>query len=284
MLVDKPAGPTSHDVVIRVRRALGVRSAGHTGTLDPFASGLMIILLGRATRLARFVSSQPKRYAATARLGFATTTDDHTGTPLPVGSSREAPPGVAEVAAALESFRGRSLQRPPAYSARHVDGERSYRLARQGVEVTLPETPVTVHHIALVALRGDLVDFRATVSAGTYVRALARDLGERLGTGAPLTALRREAIGSLEVTRAVPLGSLSRSTPVLAPLDVLAHLPAAALSPDGARDVSHGRPVDAAGVTAADGTAVALVREGQLAAVAEVRSGRLQPIVVLEGA
>ena len=284
MLVDKPAGPTSHDVVIRVRRALGVRSAGHTGTLDPFASGLMIVLLGRATRLARFVSSQPKRYAATARLGVATTTDDPTGDPLPAASFRKTPVSAEEVAGALGSFRGRSLQRPPAYSARHVDGERSYRLARRGVEVTLPETPVMVHDIALVALRGDLVDFRVTVSAGTYVRALARDLGERLGTGAHLTALRREAIGALEVGRAVPLDALGRATPVLAPLEVLAHLPALPLDADAARDVSHGRSFDAAAIPAEEGAAIALVREGQLAAVAEVRSGRLQPVVVLEGA
>ncbi|MGE5927777.1 MAG: tRNA pseudouridine(55) synthase TruB [Gemmatimonadota bacterium] len=282
--MDKPAGPTSHDVVIRVRRTLGVRSAGHTGTLDPFASGLMIILLGRATRLARFVSSQPKRYAATARLGFATTTDDHTGTPLAAERGRGTAASAPEVAAALESFRGHSLQRPPAYSARHVGGERSYRLARQGVEVTLPETPVTVHDIAFVALRGELVDFRVTVSAGTYVRALARDLGERLGTGGHLTALRREAVGSLDVARAVPLDALSASTPVLPPLDVLGHLPALALDGDGARNVSHGRPIEAAAVTAAEGSAVALVREGRLAAVAEVRAGWLQPVVVLEDA
>ena len=284
MLVDKPAGPTSHDVVVRVRRALGVRSAGHTGTLDPFASGLMIVLVGRATRLARFVSSQPKRYAATARLGVATTTDDHTGAPLPAEGGRGTSVSASEVTAALESFRGRSLQRPPAYSARHVDGERSYRLARRGVEVSLPETPVTVHDIALVALRGDLIDFRVTVSAGTYVRALARDLGERLGTAAHLTALRREAIGPMDLARAVPLDALSRATPVLPPLDVLEHLPAVALDADAARDVSHGRPIDAAAISAVEGEVVALVREGQLAAVADVRAGRLQPIVVLEGA
>ena len=207
-----------------------------------------------------------------------------TGAPLPAVSGRETPISVSGVAAALESFRGRSLQRPPAYSARHVDGERSYRLARQGVEVTLPESPITVHDVALVALRGDLVDFRATVSAGTYVRALARDLGERLGTAAHLVALRREAIGSLDVERAVPLDALSRETRVLAPLEVLEHLPALALDAEGARDVSHGRPIDATGVEAADGAAVALVREGELAAVAEMRSGRLQPVVVLEGA
>lgn len=284
MLVDKPAGPTSHDVVIRVRRALGIRSAGHTGTLDPFASGLMIVLLGRATRLARFISAQPKRYFATARLGVATTTDDRTGAPLPAEGVAGGPVSAAQVESALEELRGTSLQRPPAYSARHVDGERAYRLARRGMDVTLPETPVTVHDISLVALRDDEVDFRVTVSAGTYVRALARDLGERLGTGAHLTALRREAIGAVEVDRAAALDSLDRDTPVLSPLAVLQHLPALPLDAGAARDIAHGRAIDGAAVAAAEGGAVVLVREGHLAAVAEVREGRLQPVVVLESA
>ena len=283
MLVDKPAGPTSHDVVMGVRRALGIRSAGHTGTLDPFATGLMIVLLGRATRLARFVSAQPKRYLASARLGSATTTDDLTGAPLAAGGVAVRIPSSAEISVALESFRGGSMQRPPAFSARHVDGERSYRLARRGVEVELPETPVTVHDIELVGAHGDQVDFRATVSAGTYIRAIARDLGERLGTGAHLTALRREAIGSVDVERAVPLAALGAETPVLSALDAVRHLPAVTLDADGARDVSHGRAVEGA-ISAEEGTALALVFEERLAAIADVREGRLQPIVVLESA
>lgn len=285
MLVDKPAGPTSHDVVIGIRRALGIRSAGHTGTLDPFATGLMLVLVGRATRLARFVSGQPKRYLATARLGFATTTDDATGDP--VGPLRESPaPTTAEVRAALEAFRGDSLQRPPAYSARHVDGERSYRLARRGVEVALPESPVTVHAIALVEMHGHTVVFRATVSAGTYVRALARDLGERLGTGAHLTALRREAIGRFDIGQAVPLARLGRDTPLLSPLDVVAHLPVRILDAGAVRDVSHGRSIERGVVDGSleEGAPVALVFEGRLAAVGELREGRLHPGVVLENA
>ena len=283
MLVDKPAGPTSHDVVGAVRRALGVRSAGHTGTLDPFASGLMIVLLGRATRLARFVSGQPKRYFATARLGVATTTDDPTGAPLAPAGGVGGVPSAGEIAAALEGFRGTTMQRPPAYSARHIDGERSYRLARRGIEVALPETPVTVHDVSLLALRDEEIDFRLTVSAGTYVRAIARDLGERLGTAAHLAVLRREAIGPIEVDRAVPLASLSRETPVLSPLEVLGHLPSRSLDATEALDVSHGRSIGGGGATG-EGDALALVREGRLAAVAEWRDGRLQPVVVLESA
>lgn len=286
MLVDKPAGPTSHDVVIRVRRALGIRSAGHTGTLDPFATGLLLVLLGRATRLARFVSGQPKRYLATARLGFATTTDDSTGDPAGPLHGPAVRPGDTEVRAALEAFRGDSLQRPPAYSARHVDGERSYRLARRGVEVALAESPVTVHAIELVDMHGDSVVFRTTVSAGTYVRALARDLGERLGTGAHLTALRREAIGSFEVGRAVPLAGLGRDTPLLSPLDVVAHLPVRVLDEAALRDVSHGRSIERGLVEGSpeEGAPVSLVFDGRLVAVGEQREGRLHPGVVLENA
>ena len=285
MLVDKPAGPTSHDVVIGVRRALGLRSAGHTGTLDPFATGLMIVLLGRATRLARFVADRPKRYLATARLGFGTTTDDFTGEPLaaPGGSGRR--PTQGEITAALESFRGTTLQRPPAYSARHVDGERSYRLARRGVAVALPETAVTVHDIALVDARDDAVVFRTTVSAGTYVRALTRDLGERLGTGAHLTALRREAIGDIDVGSAAPLGSIGPSTPVLSALDIVGHLPTRVLDDAAAVDVAHGRSIEAGTVDASgEGAPVRLVREGRLAGVGELRGGRVHPVVVLESA
>jgi tRNA pseudouridine55 synthase len=283
VLVDKPAGPTSHDVVIAVRRAMQIRSAGHTGTLDPFATGLMIVLVGRATRLARFVSGQPKRYLATARLGLATTTDDLTGEPVGSPHARGTFPTSGEIAAALESFRGDSWQRPPAYSARHVDGERSYRLARRGVDVELPESAVTVHDITLVEAAGDAVVFRTTVSAGTYVRAIARDLGARLGTGAHLTALRREAIGGIDVEGAVPLAELQPGTPLLSALDAVAHLPVRTLDAAAARDVSHGRAIEPgtiAGPAAEDG-AVALVFEGRLAAVGALREGRLQPVVVL---
>ena len=133
--MDKPAGPTSHDVVQRVRRVLKTRAVGHTGTLDPFATGLLVVLVGRATRLARFVEAQAKTYLATARLGVATDTDDRTGAPLGPARRSDAGSTEARVAEALAGFAGEQRQRPPAYSAKHVDGERSYRLARRGVAV-----------------------------------------------------------------------------------------------------------------------------------------------------
>ena len=147
--MDKPEGITSHDAVQRVRRALRIRSAGHTGTLDPFATGLLVVLLGRATRLARFVEAQAKTYHAVARLGVRTDTDDRTGEVMEERPVERLDAG--EVRRALEGFLGPGRQRPPAYSAKHVDGERSYRLARRGIAAELPATPVTVHRIELVS-------------------------------------------------------------------------------------------------------------------------------------
>jgi tRNA pseudouridine55 synthase len=274
--VDKPAGPTSHDVVRHVRRVLGTRAVGHTGTLDPFATGLLVVLVGRATRLARFVEAQPKRYRATARLGQATDTDDLTGTPI-------AAPGqvpvmdAAAVGRALASFLGPQLQQPPRYSAKHVDGERSYRLARQGRGVDPAPVAITVHQVELLGLGTDEVEFRITVSAGAYVRGIARDLGVRLGTAAHLTALRRETIGGLDVGDAVPLDLVTRAA-LLPPATVLRHLPTLELDEPGRAAVSHGRAVPGELGTAGD---VALLHGGELVAVARAADGWLQPAVVL---
>ncbi len=276
--MDKPAGLTSHDAVHRVRRALGIRAVGHTGTLDPFATGLLVVLVGRATRLARFVEQQPKTYLATARLGFRTDTDDRTGKALePVVAQPALPEAMVRVA--LAGFEGEQRQRPPSFSAKHVDGVRSYRLARRGETVALPEVPVTVHRIELVAQDGAQVTFRTTVSAGTYVRALARDLGERLGVGAHLVALRREAIGPLNVDAAVPLEAVTAAA-VRPVREVLGHMPALELDAEARCDVLHGRAVGAAG-QGGSGVDVALLWEGELVAVAREVGGLLKPAVVL---
>lgn len=274
--MDKPAGPTSHDVVQRVRRVLGTRAVGHTGTLDPFATGLLVVLVGRATRLARFVEAEAKTYLATARLGVATDTDDATGAPLGAPADLT---GLTEarVAEALAGFAGEQRQLPPRYSAKHVDGERSYRLARRGVAVQLAETTVVVRRIDLVAYAPPELVFRVTVSAGTYVRALARDLGERLGVGAHLTALRRESIGALRVEDAVRLAEVDASA-VRPARAVLGHLPAVELDEPGRVAVSHGRAVPAAADALGD---VALVHDGELVAVARAGDGWLRPSVVL---
>jgi tRNA pseudouridine55 synthase len=279
--VDKPAGMTSHDVVQRVRRALGIRAAGHTGTLDPCATGLLVVLVGRATRLARFVEGQPKTYLATARLGSRTSTDDLTGEVIGAVSVEPVPePRVRE---ALAEFLGTHPQRPPQYSAKRVGGERSYRKARRGEPVSLADVSVTVHRIELLGYRPPDLEFRTTVSAGTYIRAIARDLGERLGVGGHLTQLRREAIGPLRVEHALPLDQVTLAALIPA-RSVLSELPAVELDELARQAVAHGRAVLDSGAAGqrGSGAVVALVAAGELVAIARSEEGWLHPTVVLE--
>ncbi len=263
-------------MVARVRKLFGVRRVGHTGTLDPFASGLLVLLVGRVTRLARFVEGRDKTYLATAELGVTTDTDDLTGQ-VTGGSPRQV--SDAELGGALSSLMGVQQQRPPAFSARHVDGRRSYELARQGVLLDLPPADIEVHALELVGRSGHLVTLRARVSRGTYMRALARDLGQLLGTGAHLTELRRERIGDLDVADATPLAELSSSTGLRPAAGMLNHLPAAELSASDAVAVRYGRAVPWIGEAAA---AVALHAEGRLLGVGQASADVLQPLVVLE--
>ena len=276
--MDKPAGPTSHDVVAHVRRTCRLRAVGHTGTLDPFATGLLIVLLGRATRLARFLEPLAKRYRAVARLGVRTDSDDLTGREL-ARVEPEAWPAEAAVARVMAGMTGLIEQRPPAYSAKHVDGQRSHQLARRGETPRLAAVRVDVRRFGLMRYDPPEVEFVAEVSTGTYVRALARDLGEALGVGAHLISLRREAIGPFEVAAAVPLDEVSVASPLLSPAALLAHLPAVELSAAEATDVGHGRQVAREG---AAGRARLMVG-GALEAVGEARETGWQPIVVLEG-
>lgn len=256
-----------------------MRSVGHTGTLDPFATGLLILLTGRATRLARFIEQQSKTYLATARLGFATSTDDRTGAPL----GPEAGLGsvsAAQVRAAFQAMTGAQLQTPPAYSAKKVGGERSYRLARKGEAVTLAAVEVELHEVELISFDPPLVTFRATVSAGTYIRAIARDLGETLGVGAHLEALRREAIGAIRVEDATPLAELGEPPPLQSLGSVLGHLERIDITAAEADDVGHGRPVHRTGVGSEH---TRLAYDGRMIGVARTDGEWLRPVVVLEG-
>lgn len=270
---------TSHDVVAAARRVLGVRQIGHTGTLDPFATGLLVLVVGRATRLARFVEAGRKTYEAAARLGQRTATDDPTGEP--VGPAYAGPwPDEAGIRAALAGLEGRVRQQPPAYSAKKVGGRRSHALARAGAAVPLAPVEVEVDRLELLAWVPPEVAFRATVGPGTYVRAVARDLGEALGTGAHLTRLRRTRVGPFRVEDAVPLDRLERSTPLIEPRALLAGATVVELEAAEGAAVRHGRAV---GHDAAAGATAALVEAGRLLAVAQGREGRWQPVVVLEG-
>ncbi len=244
LVVDKPAGPTSHDVVERVRRALRVKRAGHTGTLDPFATGVLPVCLGKATRLARFLSEGDKAYRATVRLGFATTTDDLTGEPL--GVPRAVQADEAAVRRASVRLTGALRQVPPAYSAKRVEGQRLYDLARRGVAVERVAVPVTVHALDVVSVEDDRVVLDVRCSAGTYVRALARDLGEALGTGGHLHALRRTEAAGLGLAGAVAWDELTAAaTDRVLPLDtLLPQFPAVVVGEEGAAAVRHGRDLD----------------------------------------
>jgi tRNA pseudouridine55 synthase len=264
--------------VTRVRRVLGERRVGHTGTLDPFATGLLLVLVGRVTRLARFLTALDKQYTGVITLGAATETDDKTGPPIAT-SERYRDLSDADLAAAAAGLVGTYAQRPPAYSARKVGGQRAYRLARRGTPADLTPRDVRVHAFALGLRNGDSVPFRTTVSSGTYVRALARDLGDALGCGAHLRALRRTAIGPFDVADAVSLDALAEGTACLrAPRDAVRHLPAVAIDAARRADVLHGRPVQS---DTGYGGAVALVADDELVAVAEPGRGGLQPRVVL---
>jgi tRNA pseudouridine55 synthase len=205
LLVDKPAGMTSHDVVQHVRRIFGQRSIGHLGTLDPFATGLLVLLLGRATRLATFIDTEPKVYEATIKFGAETDTDDATGTVI-----RTAPvPAEKDVKAAIKSLTGTISQVPPAYSAKSVDGTRAYDAARRGEPLQLAAADVTVHEWKLVGFSGDTLEAVITCSGGTYIRALARDLGRLTSSAAHLAGLRRTRAGEYRIGDALTLPELS---------------------------------------------------------------------------
>ena len=263
LLVDKPAGLSSHAVVDRVRSALGSRRIGHGGTLDPFATGLLTIFVGRATRLLPFVQQDPKIYHATIRFGVATTTDDATGDVL-----REAPlPDPDRVAEAIEAMTGHLLQRPPAYSAKQVGGVRAYAAARRGRPLSLEPVGVTVHAWRILGTRGADLDVEVSCSGGTYVRALARDLGEATGSAAHLSALRRIRSGAFDVAAATSLDDLDGAT-LMPPAVAVAHLPGQQLDDLDAKRVVHGQTVtarvagDQAALTHGDTLLAVAIREG----------------------
>jgi tRNA pseudouridine55 synthase len=287
--VDKPAGPTSHDVVALARRALHTRRIGHTGTLDPFATGLLLLCVGHATRIAEYLSGMDKRYSATVRLGAATDTDDSTGTVTARADTSAITATLVEQA--LAPFRGAVLQMPPQYSAKKRGGERAYTAARQGRAVSLEPVPIHIHELALVSLELPVVELDVLCSSGTYIRSIARDLGSALGVGGHLTALRRTAIGPHSVAAALSLDRLSVLDAVhealLPVMSALPHLPRMDLDDDTAAAVGHGRRVrladaglvapEAGADNAATPQPVLMTAGGALLGVGELRAGVLHP-------
>lgn len=244
VIVDKESGMTSHQVVGRLRRLLGTRKIGHAGTLDPMATGVLILGVNRATRLLGHLALHDKRYLATVRLGQSSHTDDADGEVTAVADASRLT--ARELEAAVAPLRGVIMQRPSSVSAIKVDGKRSYARVRSGEEVVLPERQVTVSALEVLDARpvGSCLDVDIDVecSSGTYIRAIARDLGEELGVGGHLTALRRTRIGGYSLEDAVTLGE---DAPTLMPMAEAARLsfPVVELTEEEARDVGYGRPL-----------------------------------------
>jgi tRNA pseudouridine55 synthase len=274
--VDKPVGPTSHDVVGAVRRALRTRRVGHTGTLDPFASGLLLICVGGATRIAEYLVGLDKRYTATVRLGISTDTDDDTGTVLAAADSSRI--GRDDVERVLAGMTGNILQRPPAYSAKKVAGERAYAAARAGRALELEPVPVRIDELRITAFEAPVLELDVACGSGTYIRAIARDLGDALGVGGHLTALRRTRVGDHHVERAVPVGELGDGERVRAAMiptvDALSNMPRVTLDDEQLTHIRHGRQVRT--VPGDDGV-VALVAAGSLVAIGQRTGDVVRP-------
>jgi tRNA pseudouridine55 synthase len=256
LIIDKPEGITSHDVVARIRRATGTRRVGHAGTLDPFATGVLVVCIGRATRLVQFLVGLEKEYEAKVRLGYATDTQDRTGKQItPLRSSNEL--SLEDLRRVLDQFTGPQLQTPPMFSAKKVGGERLYRAARAGRQVEREPVSITVHSIKLIDDNGSALnvtedgvsEFRVRVrcTSGSYIRTLAHDIGERLGVGGHLVELRRTAVGQFRIREALKLDEVEEMprddlrARLISPFDMLSHLPALRLDDERVRLITNGR-------------------------------------------
>lgn len=301
LVIDKPSGLTSHDVVARARHILHERRIGHAGTLDPFATGVLVIMLGKATRLSQFLTGVDKEYEAIIRLGYSTDTGDRTGKPLPGPPVPVRNWTEEEIEAALQTLRGDIDQIPPMYSAKKVEGKKLYELARRGETVERKPLRVCIYDFAAIRPQGQLIkdnldgtfDFHARVScsSGTYVRTLAEDLGKRLYVGAHLAELRRTRVGDLGIDQAITLehlkihfGEESIGTVLLPTGAGISWLPSLHLTGEDVRRASHGREVKVAESEWTDGENVRMYDRGeQLIAVGryDANTRSLHPHVVL---
>ena len=301
LLIDKPAGLTSHDVVAEVRRILRVRRVGHTGTLDPFATGLLAVLVGRATRLAQFLSGLEKEYEALIRLGYATDTGDVEGQPLTAVTAGTPAWSKDQIEMALDTLRGDIAQVPPMYSAKKQGGRKLYELARKGEEVERKPVRVRINSFEPINPSGELLkdnldgtfDFEVRVecSAGTYIRTLAEDFGKQLGVGAHLAELRRTRVGDFSIADAatleqlkVALGEESLGTLLHKPDEALTRLAFVDLNPEEINRVQHGLDVQVQAADWSDGDPVRMRdAKGDLAAVGVFNASKssLHPTLVL---
>lgn len=282
LAIDKPQGWTSHDVVARLRRMSGQRQVGHAGTLDPLATGLLLVVMGGATRFSSYLMASPKWYCAEIVLGATTVTDDAEGRLI----ARQNVDGIApeQIEAALQSFRGEILQIPPDYAAVRHHGQKLYALARKGIDVAVEPRRVIIEGITVLAWSPPRLRLRIHCGPGTYIRALARDLGTALGCGGYLHALRRVASGGFTLADAHCLPDLDRdrlSRVLLPPDRAVLDLPAAVLSDEMAAHVAHGRPVALGG--SPDGPVRLYGRAGGFLALAQCHGGEARPFLVMAG-
>jgi tRNA pseudouridine55 synthase len=288
LIVDKPAGMTSHDVVARVRRIVGEKSVGHLGTLDPMATGVLPLVLGRFTRLAQFYNEADKRYEGAIRFGWATDTYDAEGQPS--GSQQPVNLSLEQIRAAAAEFIGEISQYPPPFSARKIAGIPAHRLARKGQPVDLKPKQVEIKEFELFAFDGQRVGFRAWVSSGTYLRSLAHDLGKKLGPGGHLAELKRTAVREFTIEEANSLEQLEQAKAdntldelFLHPRLVLPEFPAVVASPESAARIRHGAAVNLPEFSKAT-TVRVFAGQRELLAIARRVAGTLfQPKVVLQG-
>ena len=285
VVVDKPAGMTSHDVVGRCRRIFGTRKVGHAGTLDPMATGVLVIGIERATKILGLLTATSKSYAATIRLGRSTTTDDAEGEVLQDVSAAHITDD--QIHAGVAALRGEIAQRPSSVSAVKIGGKRAYQLAREGQDVQLAERQVCIDRFDVLDIRreGGFVDVDVEVdcSSGTYIRALARDLGDALGVGGHLTALRRTRVGGYGLDHARTLEDLAEAPQLSYSLDeaCLLAFPRRDITAEQADDASHGRPLEAAGL---DGVYAATDDAGRVIALLEDKGPRTKSVVVIRPA
>lgn len=293
LIIDKPEGWTSHDVVARLRTILKTRKVGHTGTLDPFATGVMLVLVGKATRLARFVDRQKKEYVALVRFGFGTDTGDRTGNPsTETLELDDVSPilGKTDWNSVLSRFRGKILQVPPMFSAKKVGGKKLYQLARKGIEVKREPVEVEIHAIEVKESRRDSVMLRILCSAGTYVRVIAEDLGREIGIPAHLGELCRTRSGPFGIEQSLTLDELDRLDPKeiagksVSMRELVSHLPEVIITVSQLEDVAHGRSVMADLDGGPEDFHIRLSREdGELVAVGVYipDEGSIHPRIVL---
>lgn len=281
VIVDKPADWTSHDVVARIRKLAGTRRVGHAGTLDPMATGVLVVGIGKATRLLGHLSLTEKAYDGTIRLGQSTNTDDAQGEYIAAFPAGDLP--EAAIKSGVAALTGPIEQVPPQVSAIKVNGKRAYKKAREGENVELHARPVTIQAFTITAIRREPpctdVDVQVVCSSGTYIRALARDLGEGLGVGGHLTALRRTRVGPYDLSRARTLGRLAASLDVLPLADaVAAAFPRRDVTAEQARAVEHGGRLAPVGL--GPGPVGVFAPDGELLALVEERDGAARPLAV----